>query len=130
MISDALTTSKQMRMPRFEHGVAPRVKIDELESYLLNTAFVQAELAEERLDALVTLQELSRSWDHLDGWQALRRNTRTEKSVEDAKRQVDPRLYDQIKDLEWTIKRLSEEIERLERDASKASRAYSMMTGT
>lgn len=129
MLTEALEKSKGLRMPLFEKGTAPRVKIDELESYLLLTAWQQGELAEERLDALVTLQDLEHQWDHLDGWQGLKR-TRTEAAVEDAKRQVAPQLYDQKRDLEWTIKRLSEEIDRLERDATKVSRAYSMMTGT
>jgi len=129
MISTALETSKGLRMPVFERGTGPRVKIDELETYLLLTAWQQGELSEERLDALVTLKEIDHQWDHLDGWQGLRR-TRTEAAVEDAKRQLRPDLYDQKRDLEWTIKRLSEEIERLERDSTKVSRAYSMMTGT
>lgn len=129
MITEALETSKGLRVPVFERDAAPRVKIDELESYLLLSAFTQGNLAEERLDALVTLREINHKWDHLDGWQALRR-TRTEAAVEDAKRQLAPLLYDQKRDLEWTIKRLSEEIERLERDAVKVSRCYSMITGT
>jgi hypothetical protein len=129
VISDALATSKGLRVPVFEKGVAPRAKIEQLESYLLLSAFTQGELSEQRLDALVALQEFGREWDHLDGWQALKR-TRTEAAVEDAKRQLNPVLFDQKRDLEWTIKRLSEEIERLERDATKISRAYSMITGT
>jgi hypothetical protein len=128
-VTEALKTSKGLRVPVFEHGVSPRVKIEQLESYLLLSAFQQGELAEERLDALVTFEDLRREWDHLEGWEPYKR-TRTEAGVEDAKRQLRPDLYDQRRDLEWTIKRLSEEIERLERDATKVSRAYSMTTGT
>lgn len=129
MLTKALETSKGLRMPVFENGAMPRVKIDELESYLLLTAFQQGELAAERLEALVTLRELERQWDHLTGWEGLKR-TRTEAAVDDAKRQMSPLLYDQKRDLEWTIKRLSEEIDRLERDATKVSRAYTFITGS
>lgn len=129
MLSPALTTAKQLRIPTFEKGTSPRMKIDELETYLLLGAHTQGDLSEERLDLLVKLKPLQNQWEHLDGWESLKQ-TRTEAGVKDAKRRINPDLYDQIQDLEWMVKRLTEEIDRLERDATKVSRVYTMITGS
>jgi hypothetical protein len=128
-ISPTLAKSKKMRIPVFEPATGARTKIDQLENYTLETAFMQGELEEERLEALRDLAQKRHEWDHLDGWEGLKR-TRTEAAVQDAKRQIRPELYDQIQDLDWTVKRLTEEIDRLERDATKTSRVYSMITGS
>lgn len=127
----ALTTSIGMRVPTFERGAAPRGKIDALEDYLLRSAMVQGDLTEERLDWMSRLVPLKDEWDHMnqEEWGHLRR-TRTETAVTHAKRQVRPELYDEMMDIEWMIKRLTEEIDRMERDAAKVSRAYAMIVGT
>lgn len=127
----ALVTSIELRVPVFERGTAPRMKIDALEEYLLLSAHVQGDLTEERLDWMSRLVPLKDEWDHLpqEDWGHLRR-TRTETAVTHAKRQVRPELYDDMMDIDWMIKRLTEEIDRMERDASKCSRAYTMITGT
>lgn len=125
----ALVTALGLRVPVFEKDASPSYKIAELESYLLLSAFTQGELTEQRLDWLVRLVPLEDEWDHLAGWEEHLR-TRTEKGVTQAKRCVRPDLYDEIQDIEWMVKRLSEEIDRMERDATKCSRAYSMITGS
>jgi hypothetical protein len=127
-LPDCLTVSLGLRVPVFEKDKSPREKIDELESYLLLSAYTQGELTEERMTWLVGAVVLQMKWDHLDGWQHLRR-TRTELAVRDAKRQIAPELYDRLQANEWMVKRLSEEIDRMERDATKISRAYTMITG-
>lgn len=127
-VSDKLTLASQLRVPVFERGTAPREKCDALEEFTLVSAFHAAELHEERLGLHEQLRDLSSEWDHLDGWQPFRRS-KTETAVEDAKRQLRPDLFDAIAGLRWTIGRLSEEIDRLERDAVKVSRAYTMLAG-
>ena len=128
-LPDCLSTSIGLRVPVFDRQTAPGVKISALEEYLLLTAFQQGELAEERLTWLQDRVPLQDEWDHLEGWEAHRR-TRTETAVTQAKRLVAPDLYDKLQDNEWMIKRLSDEIERLENNASRVSRAYAMITGT
>lgn len=127
--STALDTAVTLRIPVFEREVPPKQRIDELADYMLLTAYWQGEMNAERLDLLETLKTAQHEWDHLEGWEPHRRN-KTEAGVNDAKRQLRPDLYDQMKDLSWKVKRLVEEHERLERDATKTSRVYSMMTGT
>lgn len=127
----ALVTSLGLRVPVFERTAPPRQKIDALEEYLLLSANVQGDLTEERLDWMSRLVPLSSEWEHIpqEEWGHLRR-TRTETAVTHAKREARPDLYDEMMDIEWMIKRLTEEIDRMERDATKVSRAYTMITGT
>lgn len=127
-LPECLTISLGLRVPVFEKGKSPREKIDELESYLLLSAYTQGELTEERMGWLVGRVVLQTEWDHLDGWQQYKR-TRTELAVRDAKRHIRPDLYDRLQANEWMVKRLGEEIDRMERDATKVSRAYTMITG-
>jgi hypothetical protein len=123
-----LAAAAKLRVPRVERELGVRARVEALEDYLLESAWHQGELAEARLELYGQLRELEEKWDHLDGWQALKR-TKTEAAVDDAKRQLRPELYDGIKKARWLIRRLSEEIERLERDATKCSRAYTLATG-
>jgi hypothetical protein len=124
-----LAAAAKLRVPRVERELGVRARVEALEDYLLESAWHQGELAEARLELYGQLRELEEKWDHLDGWQALKR-TKTEAAVDDAKRQLRPELYDGIKKARWLIRRLSEEIERLERDATKCSRAYTLATGS
>jgi hypothetical protein len=116
-------------MPLFPRDTPPAVKVESLESWMLLSAWTQGELAEERLDWLSSLVPLQDEWDHLTGWEHLRR-TRTEIAVEQAKRMLRPDLYDQIQDHRWMIKRLDEEVDRMERESTKTSRAYTMVVGS
>jgi hypothetical protein len=125
---ERLDAAAQLRMPRLTRQQGTRERLDLLEDYMLETAWHRAELIEARLQVHEQLHTLKDSWDHLDGWQALKR-TKTETAVEDAKRQVNPKLYDGIKDAEWLIARLSEQVDRLDREATICSRAYTFATG-
>lgn len=118
-------------MPVFARGTTPSAKIVELEEYLLLSASVQGDLTEERFDWMSRLVPVEDEWEHLpqEEWGHLRR-TRTETAVMHAKRVARPELYDDIQDMKWMIKRLTEEIDRMERDATKCSRAYTMITGS
>lgn len=126
----ALTTSIGLRVPVFDRGTPPRTKIEALEEYTLLSAHVQGDLTEERLEWMSRLVPLQDQWDHMpqEEWGHLRR-TRTETAVTHAKRVARPDLYDEIQEIQWMIKRLTEEIDRMDKDASKVSRAYTMLTG-
>lgn len=127
-LPECLKIAIGLRIPLFKEE-SPKGKIDALESYLLLTAWYQGELAEERLNRLCELRPLEEEWNHLAGWESLKQ-TRTEKGVMDAKRRLRPDLYDEMTGLQWMVKRLDEEADRLERDATKTSRVYSMITGS
>lgn len=124
----ALDTAKSLRLPLFEPTVGPKQRIESLTDYMLLTAYWSAELSEHRFGLMEELKPLDYEWYYLEGWEPFRRN-RTEGGVDAAKAQVRPDLWDAITDARWKIARLTEEIDRLERDATKASRAYTMLTG-
>lgn len=128
-LPSSLTTSIGLRMPVFADGTSATDKLGQLESYLLLTAYTQGELSECRLEWLSSKIALQDEWAHLTGWEDLRR-TRTETAVTHAKRMLRPDLYDALEDHDWMIKRLTEEVDRMERDSVKASRAYTFITGS
>lgn len=125
---ERLDAAKQLRMPRLTRKQATRERLELLDDYMLETAWHRAELMEGRMEVYESLQTLKEEWDHLDGWQALKR-TKTETAVEDAKRQLRPDIYDAIKKAEWLIARLTEQMERLDREATICSRSYTFATG-
>jgi predicted RNase H-like nuclease (RuvC/YqgF family) len=127
--SNALQTAVSLRFPVWEREVGTRTKIEQLEEFVSVGAYWQGELESERLDCHDRLDELERQWQHLAGWEQFKR-TKTETAVEDAKRQLRPELYDELVAARKKIRRLSEQIDRLERDYAKASRVYTMLTGS
>lgn len=128
MLPECLSTAAALRVPVFEKGTPSRAKVDALEEYTLLSAYWQGECHQERLGEHGKLDDAQHEWDHLAGWEAFRRS-KTETAVEDAKRQIRPDLYDTIQRTKRLVARLSEEIDRLERDAAKVSRAYTMIVG-
>lgn len=130
MISEALRLSSQLRVPVFKREDAIRTRITQLEEAMLVNAFHAGNLAEERLEAMEKLRPLDDEWDTMVGWESVRSSGRkTEAGVDEAKAKLNPDLARQRRDLNWTIARLTEEIDRLERDATKCSRAYTMIAG-
>jgi hypothetical protein len=125
---EALDAAKGLRMPRLTRKQGTRERLDSLEDYMLETAWHRAELMEGRMAVYEDLHTLKEEWDHLDGWQALKR-TKTETAVEDAKRQLRPDIYNAIQKAEWLIARLTEQMERLDREATICSRAFTFATG-
>lgn len=132
-IKETLYSAAKLRMPKFskDDNWTSRAKIEALEEYLLLTARWRSFLEEARLHAEHGVRELRREWDHMQGWEVFRRNgERTQASIEDAKRETKPDLYDSIQSGEWIVKRLSEQIRRLEHDDDVASRVYTLITGS
>ena len=127
--SGTLFAAAALRVPRLESGASPRERIEALETYLLDVAHMQGELEQARLDTHDALRHVEGEWEDLQGWEMLRRG-KTDRSIDDAKRQLRPELWDAICKARWLIARLTEQIERLERDATKVSRAYTLMTGS
>lgn len=124
---EALTTSITLRVPVFEEGTMTRSKIDQLESYLLLSAFQQGQLAEARLVACDELRVKRKRWRDLSPAPGVRARTKDER--EEGKRRVQPELAAEIDELEEEIERLNEEFNRLEGDATKVSRAHTFITG-
>lgn len=124
--------AKAMRVPVWNRaaGESTRLLIDELAEFMLLSAQVAGELHEERLALKLELHPKDYEWDTLEGWEMMRQG-KTDSSREQAKRDSRPDLYEEINNLRFHIGLLTDEIDRLNRDAEKAvSRAYTILTGT
>lgn len=131
--SEDFVNAQQLRVPLMHPDSGPRATMalsEQLASYMLLSAWYAGALHEERLGHYVSLRDAQNRWDHLEGWEMYRQG-KTDASREEAKKLMDPELYDEIQARKWMISRLSEEIERLNRDGEKAvSRTYTILTGT
>lgn len=135
--SDAFQRARALRFPVWRRTPGPenaevassRQRINDLEDHISITAYYQGELEDERVDSYDALHELLRQWDAIEGWQTFRQG-RTDASIDLAKAQLNPKLAREIKELRYTLDRLTEQIDRMERDASKASRVYTLLTGS
>jgi len=110
--------------------LSPREKIEQLESYLLLTAEARqlahsAQLA--AYDALFDCRvEMEQGWEnYLSGSRA----KATGPQIEEAKRKAHPETFAKGQRLDWLVKRLGEQIRRLEQDDAAASRVYTLITG-
>jgi hypothetical protein len=129
----------KLRPPKFEYEGADRTptreKIDLLESYLLESAFVRAEL-EEALHYLASLvAHFKRKVDEITGFEALLpskpRDRLTNADVNAAKRRVDPVSFECGAEAKQVMDSTLRQIERLAFEEQWViSRAYSMISGS
>ena len=117
-----LRDSLAHRDPRYDPKTSRSVRVGGLENHLLLSACVQADLHEERIAWERELWELDQRWAHVRDWE---HNLvgRTEKAIIAAKAQAAPELYAKKRGAEWIVKLLTQEIDRMESDATKVSRA-------
>lgn len=111
--------------------LVPRQKIEELESYLLETAEARQQAHEARLYISASLKNLRREYRELEGWEAHLNGEKkpTETAKDEARRKVNPDLYESIQSGEWLLKELDKQISRLQHDDDVVSRAYTFITG-
>lgn len=135
-LPECLKTALGLRMPVFRRephpdAASPAERIRQMEEYIQITGYWEGELNEERVKWLADKEPLRREWGEIpeSEWGHLRR-TRTETAVDQAKRQVRPELYTKIQDCDWMVKRLTEEVGRMGREYDRASRVYSLITGS
>lgn len=111
--------------------LTPREKIEQLESYLLETAEARQRAHEARLYISAGLKDLRRKWRNVEGWEAHLNGEKSpsEKAKDMARRKVDEDLYESIESGEWLVKELDKQISRLQHDDDVVSRAYTFITG-
>lgn len=126
-LSPAHKLASDLRVPLFKADTGRQEKIGQLEDYMLLSAYYLGEVQAERLAAHQALAVALEEWAEVTTWETGGR--KTDKGVEDAKRQMAPETWTTITRTRWRVERLSEEIERLDRDATKVSRAYTLITG-
>lgn len=129
---DILDRSLQgCRMPLWRRGEKSAAeKIEDLEEYILMTAFYRGELAEERNREEAALDDLDDRYAAIDIEWTAQGKPRTDKGVEAAKYDADPDTCRARTASQKRVKRLTAEMERLDRDATICSRAYTFITGS
>lgn len=106
-------------------------KIEQLESYLMETAILRQQAHLAKLIVQEALDVLQREWDGIEGWEVELPSSgkRTQEDVVQAKRRVKPDLYGSIQTAKRLIDRLSDQIKRLEKDDNVSSRIYTLISG-
>lgn len=139
-IEQTLHDVAKLRMPRFKvdpndpmGSTRPGDKIEQLETYLLDVAYARGSLEEARLYAYGGVQRLTVTWDRMTGWEEdfsspEKAARATQPQIAEAKRQLDPELYESIEKGKFLVKRLTDQIKRLEKDEEVASRAYTLIS--
>lgn len=125
---DPLEVALTLRVPVFSRGTLAQEKTAAMEEFMLLSAYWQGELNAELHRIIVESAPFQDEWDKLEGWQAFREG-RTDESVNAAKRVIREDLWDKLQSNRRRVRALKGEIDRLERDASKVSRAYTMLSG-
>jgi len=124
---DPLEVAGALRVPVFERGTAVRTKADALEEFILVSAHWCGEMHAERRQLMAEGAAAQDEWDTLQGWEVHRRG-KTEASVERAKADTRPDLWQKLQSTRRRVRSLTEEIARLDRDYEKASRAYTIIS--
>lgn len=125
-----LTVAAKLRIPKFDPDVGKAGLVDKLTDFMLESAYVRAEVAELRLAAQRSLKKDADEWRELEGYQVGAGALRTKADHQEAKRKARPDLHQRIEDAKWTVERCAEAIDRLDNDAVTASRSYTLLSGS
>lgn len=119
-----MEASIEVRVPTFTADDSSSFKIGQLEDWVLGTAAIAGALSRERLIAHEELAAAVDAWDKIDaGFGKSQADTRKAKTM------LRPDLDGIIRQRRWIVERLTEEIDRFEREYVKVSRAYRMIEG-
>lgn len=81
------------------------------------------------MGTLAQLRDARKEWRNLRGWEAHKRRSgdRSKEAEFEAKREMRPELGERIESAEWTVARCDEEMERLDKDATRCNQAWTMI---
>lgn len=124
-----LQRSIECRVPTFQQGAIRETKADQLSDHILDATLLRAEVAELRMGTLAQLKGARKQWRELQGWERYKRRSsdRTKEAEFEAKRAMKPELGELIENAEWTIERCDEEMERLDKDATRCNQAWTII---
>lgn len=134
-IRDVLARALPMRPPTFSDGTLPASrKIETLGDYLLESAYMQAELEEAYHYLSFTVETLKAKVERMEGWEAALPSGSgrpSQAAVLTAKRIVDPATFEagaEARQLRDSVKRQIDRF-RFEAGQGPISRAYTLITG-
>lgn len=126
-----LQRSIKCQVPTFpqEERVLREVKAERLSDHILACTLLRAEVAELRAGILAQLRDARKEWRDLQGWEPhlRRRSDRSKEAEFEAKRQLRPELAERIELGEFSVERCEEEMDRLDKDATRCNQAWQMI---
>jgi len=128
-VREALYQAAKLTFPRLR-DLSPEAKVAAIEDHYVACAISRQALEEAALWMQDAVKRLEDAWDAIEGYRTLiPPGDKTQKGVVAAKRQIDPKTYEGIREGKWLVDKLKTQVRRLERDEEAASRLYTMMTG-
>ncbi len=131
-IEAVLDRALPMRTPRFPPDTAPRVKVAELEDYLMESAYVHGELVSAGYWLDLLIDHFKEQIESMVGWEVAlggQPARATKEQVLAAKRQVDPVTFDAGARARRLRDGIRAQISRLEYETQVVSRAYTLISG-
>lgn len=130
--ADILKRSASVQMPIFEPGKDPREKIAEYEDHMMLTAVIEAQLVREKLRCIDQLNKANDDWNgtHLEADYAGKGDKISMAERERQRRDLEPDLFKLRRFLTQRVESLQGEIDRMDRDTKRCSRAHTMLTGS
>lgn len=124
-----LATAVKLKFPTFQSDDGARKRVELLEEHIWATAAMRADLHELRLQAYTRMKLADDEMKNVPWHQYLSSKDKGKEGELRAKRQAAPDKMILIEDADWTVKRCTEEIDRMNRDYDSASRAYTLASG-
>lgn len=132
-IQAALDEALPLRSPVYDPTKHPRERIVEMEAHMLKAAHVAGSLYEAKHWLLALEARLRDEWETLTGWDyALTRprGKATKAEIDQAKAQAAPALFESGRRARHLRESVIDQIQRLEKEGDRMSRAYSMEAGS
>lgn len=131
-VKSKLEAALPLRIPLMDPNVSPRVRVEQLEDYILKCAWHRGELEEALYWTIEAGKVLRARWDRVEGFQVAIRGSRpTREQIEHAKAEIDPETYAALTEARSLVEHLKRQISRLGgSDYDAASRAYTLLSGS
>lgn len=128
LAAEVLGTALIVRAPRFSTETRDAEKVDRLQDYMLATAYLDGELVEAKHFLRNFIAEKGREWDAIDTSAALSTSRPKKEQVTQARITLAPTLYEELRRANRVRDGIEDQIARLDRDATKVSRVYTMLS--
>lgn len=135
-IKTALNTALAMRPPRWDPEDPPRggEKVSRLEDYMLQAAWMHAELEDCLHHISAAIKLLQKQVDEITGWEVALPSGKTtaratKEDVNQAKRKLKPELFDAGGEARQLRESILRQIARFEHEEVVLSRAYTLISG-
>lgn len=130
-VQEVIAEVSKVHLPATPEDMSAKVKIEVLENHLLYTARGRGILEEARLGLEDVYEGVDDQWRNTTGYEMyLNGKAKSQTDIDEAKRQVNPALFEERRLCIKLLRQVGNQIRRLEKDDAVASRSYTMLTGS